>query len=109
MLSVILSILLVYFIFELSPSANGYNVFSTNFESFSSTVLQPLVITGSGLSSLCVFTIPYILPALQLSGVINSFYLFVIVSDHFSNQLFTFSLNLEFGSASSLSKELVFI
>ena len=34
------------FIFELSPSANGYNAFSTNVESFSTTVLQPLVITN---------------------------------------------------------------
>ena len=29
MLSILSSILLVFFIFELSPSANGYNVFST--------------------------------------------------------------------------------
>ena len=45
-----LSICLVSFIFELSLSANGYNVFSTNIESFSSTVLQPLVITRNELS-----------------------------------------------------------
>ena len=83
--------------------------FSTNIESFSTTVLQPLVITRIGLSALCVFTMPYILPALQLSGLTNSFHSFVILCDHFSNQLFTFSLNLELGSASSFSKELLFI
>ena len=35
------------FIFELSVSANGY-VFSTNIESFSTTVLHQLVITRTG-------------------------------------------------------------
>ena len=46
------------FIFELSVSANGY-VFSTNIESFSTTVLHQLVITRTGFSALCVFTILY--------------------------------------------------
>ena len=32
------------FIFELSPSANGYHVFSTNIESFSTTVLHGLLL-----------------------------------------------------------------
>ena len=45
-----LSICLVSFIFELSLLANEYNVFSTNIESFSTTVLQPLVITRTELS-----------------------------------------------------------
>ena len=46
------------FIFELSVSANGY-IFSTNIESFSTTVLHQLVITRTGFSALCVFTILY--------------------------------------------------
>ena len=79
MLSIISSILLVSFIFELRPSANGYNDFQTKIESISTIVLQPLVITRTGLPTLCVFTIPYYLPALQLSGLINSFHSFVMI------------------------------
>ena len=93
--SIISSILLLSFIFELNLSANRF-VFSTKIESFSTTVLQPLVIIRTGLSALCVFTTPCILPALQLSGLINTVHSFVIISDHFSNQLCTFSLKTSF-------------
>ena len=79
--SIISSILLVPFIFELSLSANGYNVFSTNIESFSATVLQ---------GHLLLHALDY-----QLF-----FYLRVF---------FTLSLNLGLASVSSLSKELLFI
>ena len=54
-------------------SAIGYKVFSTKIDSFSIAVLQPLVITRTGLSFLWVLTIASIFPALELFGVINFF------------------------------------
>ena len=50
-------------------------------------MLQPHIITRTGWSALCVFTIPNILPASQLSGPINSFHSSVIISVHFSNYI----------------------
>ena len=46
--------------------ANSNKTFSTKMDKFSTAVLQPLVITLTGLFSLCVLTLPYIFPAVEL-------------------------------------------
>ena len=47
--------------------AMSYNTFSTNMDMDSTVVLQPLVMIRAGLSFLCAFMSPYILPKVEHS------------------------------------------
>ena len=70
-LSIMFNMSFVSFIHDGKFSASLYSSFSTNIDNDSTAVLQPLVITFTKLFLLWVFTLPYILPDLECSGVIH--------------------------------------
>ena len=79
--------------------ANLKKTFSIKMDKFSTAVLQPLVVTLTGLFSLCVLTLPYIYSAVELREMIKDLHLsknFLLC--HFSIQLLTFISNCLLGS-----------
>ena len=91
--------------------ANSNKTFSTKMGKFSMAVLQPFVITLTGLFSLCVLTLPYIFPAVELKGVIKYFHLLskMFLLCNFYIQLLTLISNCLLGSYGSCLNELLSI
>ena len=80
--------------------ANSNKTFPLKIDKFSMVVLESLVITPTGLFSLCALTLPYIFPAVELKGMIKDFHLLskMFLLCHFSIQLLTFISNCLLGS-----------
>ena len=74
-------------------------------------MLHPLVITLAGLSALCVLMLPYILPGLELWGVMYDFHLSssTFFLCHFRTQLLISMSNFLLGSSSNRLNELLSI
>ena len=79
--------------------ANLKKTFSIKMDKFSTAVLQPPVVTLTGLFSLCVLTLPYIYSAVELRRMMKDLHLSKTFSlCHFSIQLLTFISNCLLGS-----------